>query len=203
MINRPMASAIASVPHLAAYHDIVKNRLDAIDKTVVLVNMIDTVPAAALPFLARQYHVMGFEGWRFATTESQRRAVLRRAIELHRFKGTPWSIKEALRTIGYTQVSFQEGVDKVLDGSWVLDGSVTLGSTGWAKFIANIGVEDPDAITEEMSDLVAGVILEYKPARCHLISINFYQVGGTDYFTIDTTGWTIDANTFTIDKTIN
>lgn len=202
-MSRPIASAINAIPHLAAFYDVVRARLDSIDKSVALVNMIDTAPAAALPYLARQFHVMGFEGWRFATTDDQRRAVLRRSIELHRYKGTPWSIKEALRSIGYNDVSFQEGVDKVLDGSWVLDGSVTLGATGWAKFKVNIGVEDPDSITEEMSDIVAGVILEYKPARCHMISMTFYQLAGPDYFTIDTDGWTIDDNTFTIDKTIN
>ena len=199
---RPIASALNSIPHLAAFHDIVKARLDAIDKSVALVNMIDTVPATALPILARQFHVMGFEGWRFATTESERRNVLRKSIELHRFKGTPWSIKEALRTIGYDEVTFQEGVDKVLDGTWVLDGSVTLGSTGWAKFKAFVGVEDVTAITTEISDLIVGVILEYKPARCHLMDITFYEKTGPEYFTIDTTGWTIDDNTFTIDKTI-
>lgn len=202
-MNRPIASALNNIPHLAAFHDIVKNRLDLMDKSAVMVNMIDTVPAAALPHLARQFHVMGFEGWKFATTEEQRRLVLRKAVELHRFKGTPWSIKEALRQIGYTQVTFQEGVDKTLDGTWVLDGSVTLGATGWAKFHAFIGVEDPNAITEEMSDIVAGVILEYKPLRCHLMSMTFQSLTGPEYFTIDTDGWTIDDNTFTIDKTIN
>lgn len=200
---RPLASAISSIPHLAAFHDIVKARLNDIDRSIALVNMIDTVPVEALPHLARQYHIMGFEGWKFATTEEQRRAILRKAVQMHRYKGTPWSIKEALKTIGYNEVSFQEGVDKTLDGSWTLDGTTTLGATGWAKFIANVGVEDPNAVTEEQVDLVAGVILEYKPARCHMITLNFYQLAGPDYFTIDTDGWTIDTNTFTIDKTIN
>ena len=200
---RPLASALNSIPHLAAFYDIVKTRLDDIDKSVALVNMIDLVPASALPILARQFHVIGFEGWRFATTEDQRRKVLRKSIELHRFKGTPWSIKESLRMIGYDRVSFQEGVDKVLDGSWILDGDVTLGSTGWAKFRAFVWVDDIELITTEISDVVVGVILEYKPARCHLMDITFLNNNNIDFFTIDTDGWTIDDNTFTIDKTIN
>lgn len=203
MIHRPLASAVNAVPHLAAFHDIVKKRLDDIDKSIALVNMIDTVPAVALPLLARQFHAMGFEGWRFASTDAERRKLLRKSIELHRFKGTPWSIKEALRTIGYDHVEFQEGVDKVLDGTWVLDGSVTLGSEGWAKFRAFVWVDDLLAITTEISDLIVGIILEYKPARCHLMDITFYSNTGQDYFTIDTDGWTIDDDTFTIDKTIN
>ena len=50
--------------------------------------------------LAWQFHVMGVEGWSLAVTTEQRRALVRRAMELHRYKGTPWAVRRALDALG-------------------------------------------------------------------------------------------------------
>ncbi len=65
---------------------------------VLLVYVIDNVPADVLPFLAWQFHV---EGWEFAQTESERRNLIKSSIELHRYKGTPWAIEHAIETLGF------------------------------------------------------------------------------------------------------
>ena len=40
------------------------DRLTSLDLTVIQVTQPDTVEASALPWLARQFHVPGWEGWR-------------------------------------------------------------------------------------------------------------------------------------------
>jgi hypothetical protein len=61
-----------------------------IDK--LLVYIIDRVDASALDFLAWQFHL---EGYQFATTDAQKRAMIKKAIELHKYKGTPYALKNA------------------------------------------------------------------------------------------------------------
>lgn len=75
-------------------------RLEALPLDGLLTYLIDTVPAAWLPELGRQLHIMPLEGWQFATTDAERRALVRESIALHRKKGTPWAIKRALAISG-------------------------------------------------------------------------------------------------------
>ena len=83
-------------------------RLSALPVSVPIVNLFDRVDASALASLAEQFHVMGDEGWNLAGTESARRALLKRAIELHRHKGTPWAVRTALETALPTEASIKE-----------------------------------------------------------------------------------------------
>ena len=75
------------------------DRAEALDLTKELVYWIDTVDASALPVLARQFHVMGLEGWDYAATEAEQRALLKQAVELHRFKGTPWAVRQGIKRL--------------------------------------------------------------------------------------------------------
>lgn len=83
-------------------------RLSALPVTVPLVNLVDLVDASALASLGEQFHVMGTEGWNLAGTEEARRALLKRAIELHRRKGTPWAVRNALETVLARDVRIRE-----------------------------------------------------------------------------------------------
>jgi len=66
----------------------------------ILLYLIDTAPEAALLPLAEQFHVMGSEGWAFAQTTTEQRALIKNSIELHRKKGTRWAIEQVLVTLG-------------------------------------------------------------------------------------------------------
>src|SRR4051812_15587841 len=68
-------------------------RVASLDLTQILTTRIDSVTAGALIQLAWQYHVSGLEGFELAPDEAAQRELLRHAIELHRYKGTPWAIK--------------------------------------------------------------------------------------------------------------
>ena len=73
------------------------DRCGGLDLTKLLVYWFDIVDASALPYLAKQFHVMGLEGWEFAHTEAEKRALLKQAVELHRRKGTLWAVRQGIK----------------------------------------------------------------------------------------------------------
>lgn len=75
------------------------DRLGSLDLTPLLIYIIDNVHASALPHLAEQFHVAGLEGWSFAQTNVEKRTLIKRAIELHRYKGTTWAIKKVFEIL--------------------------------------------------------------------------------------------------------
>ena len=135
-------------------------RLQEISLMPLLVYHIDTTERPALSYLADQFHVMGNEGWGFAESDAQKRTVIKNAIELHRYKGTPWAIKTAISQFGFDTT--------VLD--WFRYGGqpyyfrveIDLYDQGW-------GQKD--------SDLVYGLIDQWKNIRSHLDNMAVYQTG--------------------------
>lgn len=74
-------------------------RMGELPWDVVLTTNLDQVPADALPHLAWAWSVLD-EGWDLARNDADRRDLLRRAILLHRRKGTPWAVRAGLAAIG-------------------------------------------------------------------------------------------------------
>jgi phage tail P2-like protein len=74
-------------------------RLGDIPWGAVVTTDLDQVPADALPHLAWAWSVLD-EGWDLARGDDDRRDLLRRAILLHRRKGTPWAVRAGLAAIG-------------------------------------------------------------------------------------------------------
>lgn len=132
-------------------------RLSDIDLTPVLVYLIDTVDPTALPVLADQFHILG-EGWQFARTEAEQRQLLKRAIELHRYKGTPWAIQQVLDTL---QLS-----GKVSE--WFDYG----GQPYHFKISVDVTSRGIDADTLSM---LTTLVNEYKNVRSHLELISLFQ----------------------------
>lgn len=84
-----------------AMNDLI-DRLGTIDITPLLVYLIDHVSPSALAHLAEQLSVTGLEGWAFATTDAERRLLLKTAIDNHRHKGTPYAVRRAIDALGMT-----------------------------------------------------------------------------------------------------
>lgn len=156
-----LADSIASIPHLAAFDAMANARMNAVEIENLLVYVIDSVTPTALATLARQFDVEGFRGYGLATTDEQRRSIIKQAIELKRYMGTVWAIKQAMQAVGYTDAVLVEGVDT---------GDP---DTDWARFKIesvlgdNIGVEGTS-----QTDL-AKLVREYKPARSFLEGISY------------------------------
>lgn len=79
-----------------AFNELIE-RLGTLDLTPLLIYIIDNVHASALPHLAWQFHI---EGWELAETEEEKRALIKKAIELHRYKGTKWAVENAIKVLG-------------------------------------------------------------------------------------------------------
>ena len=115
--------------------------------------LIDTVDSSALEALAWQYDVLGNKGYNVANTDLLKRSIIKKALELHRYKGTVWSLKEALKSVGYGEAVITEG-----DGS------------SWANFSLLVDMNGRMLNVLEVDNLVK-MINEYKPERCTLVGI--------------------------------
>lgn len=168
-----LASGISTRDHLAVFDRLAKARIDMIEIEALLVYIIDTVPASALPLLADQFSVMGYRGWTLTTTEAERRSLIKRAIELHSYKGTPWAIKEALKSVGYAGASIQEHAGANYDGQYDYDGEINHGAANWAKFAVQLDIGDDKGITSDQITTIVALINEYKNVRSQLITVSF------------------------------
>lgn len=163
-------------------------RLTGLDMSRLLIYLVDLVEDDALPYLGEQFHIMGGEGWDFAADDAARRALIKSAIELHRYKGTPWAIKQALDKIGYPESELvehrgyhQQWTDaggRVLDGSWHTDGTINLNPPAggdirrlalnhWAEYAIRLNIGD-GAWSRDQQRAIRRMAELYAPARCHL-----------------------------------
>lgn len=155
--------------------DAINQRISNLDITCLFVYDIDRVPASALPALASQFSLDDEMFWSLATDEATKRNLIKNAIEIHRYKGTPWAVKNLLSLLGFADVQIVEGLsDWVLDGTVELDGSHTLGEpTGWAKYM----LISPNPIENATCAIIAKALQTVAPAHAHLISIDYSSNG--------------------------
>lgn len=176
IVDSILASGLQNAEHIKAFDIVARDRFEELDLTPLLIYMIDTVPAVALPHLAAQFDILGYKGWRFAKTEAEQRSLLKQAIELHRFKGTPWSIKEAVKRAGYADATIIEGVGRFLDGTWLLSGSLTLsGEANWACFRVVFDLGNDKGIDEQETVDITALVNEYKNVRSKLVDISWVK----------------------------
>lgn len=170
-----LASGIAHEDHLAAFDAMVEQRFANLDIEAVLIYLIDTVDADALPYLAEQFDVMGVKGYAYAPTEQDKRNLIKKAIELHRFKGTPWSIKEALKAIGYYGAVIQERLIDVIyyDNTHTHNGSQLYGPGHWADFRVLIDLGASSGVNAQTAAEAVALINEYKNVRSRLRDVSY------------------------------
>lgn len=182
-----MPAVLALDPRFAPLAQL-SERLARLDLSRLLVNLVDLAEPSALPFLGEQFHIMGWEGWDFAGDDAARRALIKSAIELHRYKGTPWAVKQALAKIGYPdstlveygeyQRQWADAGGRVLDGSWSVDGALSLQPPAggqirrlalnhWAEYAIRLNIGE-GAWSREQQRAIRRMAELYAPARCHL-----------------------------------
>ena len=125
-------------------------RLDSINLEALMVYLVDIVDSSALPWLGEQFSLFG-DGWELAESDDVRRTLIKSAIELHRYKGTPWAIKQALKKLGLERFTLIEHPE----------------AAHWAEFDVDITVVDRP-LTEAIYPQITQLIDTYKPARSHL-----------------------------------
>ncbi|EGV4311322.1 phage tail protein I [Salmonella enterica] len=148
-------------------------RLDNIDLSVLMVFLVDIVDSSALPWLGEQFSLSG-DGWELAESDDVRRMLIKAAIELHRYKGTPWSIREVIRRFGFGEVDLIEGTGRLsYDGNRSYNGLFVHGdAAAWAVY--RVILKQP--ITNDQAAMLRQMLAAFAPARCHLASLEYQSV---------------------------
>ena len=148
-------------------------RLDNIDLSVLMVFLVDIVDSSALPWLGEQFSLSG-DGWELAQSDDVRRMLIKAAIELHRYKGTPWSIREVIRRFGFGEVDLIEGTGRLsYDGNRSYNGLFVHGdAAAWAVY--RVILKQP--ITNDQAAMLRQTLAAFAPACCHLASLEYQSV---------------------------
>ncbi|TFO27840.1 phage tail protein I [Escherichia coli] len=148
-------------------------RLDNIDLSVLMVFLVDIVDSSALPWLGEQFSLSG-DGWELAESDDVRRMLIKAAIELHRYKWTPWSIREVIRRFGFGEVDLIEGTGRLsYDGNRSYNGLFVHGdAAAWAVY--RVILKQP--ITNDQAAMLRQTLAAFAPARCHLASLEYQSV---------------------------
>ena len=129
---------------------------------------LDNGTEAQLDAFANHFYVGGYSD---AETESQKRALCKLAATLSRKSGTPWAIRTALETLGFTNVVIVENStvpDPIANGLYIGNGVVQ----------ANGSVIFEDEFFEVYADNMTGneekakrIILAYKGSKDYLSAV--------------------------------
>ena len=131
----------------------------------------DTCPAALLPWLAWSLSV---DEWDAGWPEDVKRAAIRASVGVHRRKGTPGAVLDALRSAGYGEAVIIErfGHD-YYDGARLHDGSITYAPPDhWAEY--RVKLDRP--ISNAQANQVRAILSTIAPARSHLKVLDFQEV---------------------------
>lgn len=180
-----LASSIKNKEHLKVFDDLMSERFADIDLSALITNLFDTVSEVYLPALAKQYNLLGYNGWRFADTEAKKRALLKDFINIKRSKGTIAGVKTALKWIEFEPIEYRiDPYDLYCDGKFECNGHFTCGGNNPFNFEVSISANDFPTVTEQnVIDMVA-IIKEFKSARDLLIGINLKDVNENEGLTI-------------------
>lgn len=154
------------------------SRFQDLDTECLLVYLFDKVNESALIHLAKQFHITGNEGWANCTTTDEKRELIKNSINLHRFRGTKYSLVRVLEILG-------------------LNGEVTEwfdygGEPYYFKISIEMNDKAFDETTEEsLIDLIAG----NKNARSHLESLTVNIVSSAEQ---RYTSWAITSEEITV-----
>ncbi len=171
-MGKLLPSSIGYKEHIAAFDSMTEERFAALNFIPALIYLIDTVSEEALPDLLEQFDLMGYKGARFVTTEQEKRDLIKKAIELKKYTGTAWSIKEALKLIGVTGVRFIPVPDVFYyDGTYTYNGTQGYGQFGWAKFVVKIDTATFPVITTDILFDIIALVMQYKPKSRTLIGV--------------------------------
>lgn len=172
-----LPGSISIAEHLRQIDLLVAQRFADLDISMVLINIFDTVPAVALPFLAEQFNVLGYKGWKYADTEQKQRDLLKQSIDLNRYSGTPDGLRAGLRIAGVTgDIEIREQ-ETIRHDSRILHNGRGYYGNHWAYFSVILDLVNQGVIPIE--DL-QGVIEEYKGERNWLLTLGFKQVLQSD-----------------------
>ena len=158
-----LASSIAHIEHIAALHDTVEERIEAIPVEVVMTYLFQILEESAMPTMATDFIVNGVGGFAQAPTVQDKRNVLINAFKIRSRMGTVGSVKKSIQTLGYSEPIILEG------------GTAYFVDQHWANFIVVLPEAELISLTADEIDLLVQYINHYKNERSNLLGVGYYD----------------------------
>lgn len=186
MADTLLPPPLASDPSLRVL-EALGDRLFDLPREVVLTCLIDLVDASALPHLAWQWSLLDEPIWSLVTTDQDRRELIKNAVELHRYKGTPWAIKRALELVGQPGATLIEGRKPSKRGAGLARGSGAVRAPVWGWATYRVRLTQP--ITTQQAQLIVRMLASVGRASCKLERLEYpaYLLRGAGY--VRGAGW--------------
>lgn len=127
---------------------VIVGHLAAIDQPHRALWNPDTCPLELLPWLAWQLSV---DEWSESWPQERKRNAIKQSIALHRKRGTPWAVRQAVQRVGVENVQLAERIT----------------GAHWAEFDLVFDVREMP-LTEETIARAIAQVNAYKAARSHL-----------------------------------
>lgn len=109
MAEQQLPPALAGDERFALLCELLNETFESLDINAMLVYLVDLVKPKLLPVLADQFSLIDEAAWLLAESDDAKRNLIKSSAELHRYKGTPWAIREVIRLLGFGDVTIQEG----------------------------------------------------------------------------------------------
>ena len=149
-------------------------RLNLLDTPKLMPRLVDLVAPEHLILLAESRSILNEDGYWLAESDSARRRLIKGAYELHRYKGTPWAIREIVRRLGFGEVRIIEGLNgKTYNGSINYNGSHVYGA---GNYWAHYRIIMNSVITNDQAALLRKTLAAFAPARCLLAALDYQAV---------------------------
>lgn len=175
MADLQIPPVLASDERFSMLLELLQDEFARLDLQAMAVYLVDQVRPSLLPVLADQFSLLDEAAWQLAESEEARRDLVKNAIHLHRAKGTPWSIREVIRLLGFGNVRIQEGLAGIRhNGQANRDGRYVHGDAKAWPLYRVILLER--AITNDQAALLRRLLLSIAPARCRLVSLEYREV---------------------------
>ena len=162
MANLQYPVIIAASDKFVALCELSK-RLDLTEKRQIMTTLVELLPDDVMPLLAEKWSMTGYDGMFAAVTGQSKSVLISNAVQLHRYKGTPYSIREVLRKLGYGEVEIDEGLvlRDYRSNQFV---AAIPPNEKWAYY----GIKLSKPITLDQAEEIKKVLRSYAPARCML-----------------------------------
>ncbi|MBH8611965.1 phage tail protein [Pseudomonas mohnii] len=174
MADQQLPPALAGDERFVQLCELLDESLASLDLNVMLVYLIDLLKPSLLPAMADQFSLLDEAAWMLAESEDAKRKLIKGSVELHRFKGTPWAIREVIRLLGFGEVVIQEGLsNQTYNGAVTYDGAHVHGNpASWPLYRVFL----QRVITNDQAALLRRLLLSVAPARCRLISLDYQAI---------------------------
>lgn len=155
-----LPSHLRDALHLTAFEQIWHDRVESIDTSALMMYLIDAVSPKAFSYLADQFGIITLRSWKLATTDAERRELIKNAIKTRSAVGTVAAVKAAIASLGFDPTHLVERA-----GSDPLH--------GWAQFKMAFSSSELSILDAALHELLMQLIVDSKPARCEYLGLEY------------------------------